>query len=176
MKNILIIRSANAITMDKLIDHIKDKNKNLEYKMYCLIQKNSIPVYKKSYPYMNFIEKEDGFFNYKNFKNNKELISKLDEIYFNEIYIPSSTADFLDFEETFMIVSKIKADKRILFNCYEESYEQKLIFYILWFDKYFGKIVYFIKVLFALLGIALIYLLAYPYYFVKNKFILYKDN
>ncbi|WP_434290098.1 hypothetical protein [Clostridium botulinum] len=167
MKKILIVRSANMVTMDKLIMYIIHNNN--DYKIYCLIQESSITSFKNSYPYINFIKKEDGFFNYENFKDNKELISQLNDIYFDEIYIPSSTVDFSNFQETFMIVSKIKANRNILFNCYGEIHKQNLKFYSLWFDKYFNNIVYFIKVFFALLGIAVLYLISYPYYLVKNK-------
>lgn len=164
------------ITMDKLINYILDKNKNIDYRIYCLIQKSSVSSFKHTYPYMDFIEKEDGFFNYKDFKNNSQLIRKFNSIYFDEIYIPSSTVEFNNFEETFMIVSKIKTNKNILFNCDGDIYVKRINFYLICLDKYFGNIVYCIKVLFALLGIAVIYSVVCPYYFIKNKFTLNKNN
>lgn len=167
MKNILIIRSANIKTMDKLIKYIKENNKN--YNVYCLIQKSSIINFKEKYPHINCIEKEDGFFNYKVFKKNIQLTSKLNSIYFDEVYIPSSTVDFPNFQETFMIASKLNANKNILFNCYADVNEQKLNFYSSYFNKNFSNILYFLKVLVAFLGIALIYLTMYFCYFIKNK-------
>lgn len=50
-----------------------------------------------------------------------------------------------------------------------EVQEQKLSFVSLWIDKYLGEVIYFIKVLFALIGIFIIYIFAYPYYFIKRR-------
>ncbi|MCY6353983.1 hypothetical protein [Clostridium sp. ZS2-4] len=167
MKNILIIRSANMAAMDKLINYIKKHNE--DYNIYCLIQKGSIKNFKEKYPCINYIEKEDGFFKYKDFKKNLDLKNKLKDINLDSIYIPSSYVDFPDFQDTFMIASKIASRKYILFNIEEEIQEQNLNFMLLWIDKYLGEIIYFIKVLFALIGIFIIYVLGYPYYFLKNK-------
>ncbi|ENK1242706.1 hypothetical protein AB2063_000828 [Clostridium botulinum] len=168
MKNILIIRSADIKTMNKLIEYIKVNNKN-DNNVYCLIQKSSIIDFKKKYPHINYIEKEDGFFNYKDFKKNIQLISNLNSIYFDEVYIPSSTVDFPNFQETFMIASKLNTNKNILFNCYGDVNEQKLDFYYSYFNKHFSNILYFLKVLVAFLGIALIYLTMHFCYFIKGK-------
>ncbi len=45
MKNILIIRSASMATMDKLINYLKENNKNQN--VYCLIQKGSMKTFKR---------------------------------------------------------------------------------------------------------------------------------
>lgn len=169
MKNILIIRSANMNVIDKLINYIISKSEKEKIKLYCLIQKSSLSSFSGKYNFINFIEKEDGFFCYKNFKNNKELRKKVNSIDFDEIYIPSSTADFRNFEEAFMIASKIKADKNILFNCNREICDKKLNFYLVCFDKYFGEIIYFIKLIFVYMFIFITYIFSYFYYFIKNK-------
>lgn len=155
--------------MDKVINYLKKYNK--DDRIYCLIQKGSIKTFKEKYPYINYIEKEDGFFKYKYFKKNLYLKNKLKGINFDTIYIPSSYVDFPDFQDTFMIASKIDSRKYILFNIHGEIQEQNLNFVFLWIDKYLGEIIYFIKVLFALIGIIIIYVLGYPYYFLKNKLI-----
>lgn len=36
-------------------------------------------------------------------------------------------------------------------------------------QKYFKEVIYFIKVLFALVGIVVIYILGYPIFYIKNK-------
>ncbi|MGJ8770681.1 hypothetical protein [Clostridium botulinum] len=169
MKNILIIRSANMETMDKLIKYIKEANKNINYKIYCLIQRGSIKVFQEKYAFIDYIEKEDGFFEYKAFINNKELVKKLNICHFEEVYIPSSYIDYPNFHHTFMIVSKINSKKYILFNKDGEAQEQKFNFYLLWIDKYLSEVIYFIKVLFALVGIFIIYVFGYSYYFIKRK-------
>lgn len=171
MKNVLMIRCANGETIEKIVKHINNKYKNEEIKFYCLIQKSSIESFQQKYPYIKYIEKEDGFFSYKLFEEDKKLQNQLAEIYFDEVYIPSSYADFPDFNEVFLIGSKIKGKQTILFNCYGETVSKKLNFILLWIDKYLGEIIYFLKVLFALIGIVIIYIFAYPYYFIKRKLI-----
>lgn len=168
-KNLLMIRCANGETIEKLINHINNKYKNEEINFYCLIQKSSIENFKQKYPYIEYIEKEDGFFSYNFFKKNKQLKNKLENMHFDEIYIPSSYVDYPDFNEVFLISSRIKNKKIILFNCYGEILEKKLNFVLLWVDRYLGEVIYFIKVLFALIGISIIYAFIYPYYFVKRK-------
>lgn len=168
-KSILMIRCANGEVIEKLINYINDKYEGEEIDFYCLIQKSSTESFKQKYPYIKYIEKEDGFFSYELFKKNKIIQKQLAGIYFDEIYIPSSYPDFPDFNEVFLIVSKIKSEKTILFNCYGETITKKLKFALLWIDKYLGEIIYFIKVLIALIGILIIYIFMYPYYFVKRK-------
>lgn len=157
MKNILIIRSASMATMDKLINYLKENNKNQN--VYCLIQKGSMKTFKEKYLHIKYIEKEDGFFKYEEFKHNLYLKNTLNSINFDDIYIPSSYIDFPNFQDTFMIASKINCKKYILFNMDGEVQEQKLSFVSLWIDKYLGEVIYFIKVLFALIGIFIIYIL-----------------
>lgn len=169
MKNILIIRSANMPIIDKLINYIRNKNQNINFKLFCLIQRSSVLSFKEKYPFITYIEKEDGFFSYRNFKINKELKEMLNSIGFDEIYIPSSSEDFIDFEETLLIVGKIKTKKNILFNCYEETFKNEVNFYSIWFDIFFGKIIYIIKILCAVIGIIMIYVIGSMYYFIKNK-------
>lgn len=173
MKNSLIIRSASMETMDKLIKYLKENNKNDN--IYCLIQKSSIKDFKEKYSHINYIDKEDGFFKYKNYKHNLNLKTKLRSINFDNIYIPSSYINFPGFEDTFMIASKINSKKYILFNVDGEVQEQKLNFVSLWIDKYIGYLIYFIKVLIALIGIFIIYIFAYPYYFIKKLFVKIKE-
>ncbi|MEW9093564.1 MAG: hypothetical protein AB2417_00660 [Clostridiaceae bacterium] len=167
-KNILIIRCASERTIEKLLDNINNRYKIEENSLYCLIQKSFITSYEKKYPYIKYIEKEDGFFNYKSFRKNVRLQNQLKNIYFDEICIPSSYIDFPDFEDVFIIASTIKCKKYILFNVDGEMKEQRLDFISLWIDKYLGNIIYFIKLIFALIGISIIYILSYPYYFIKK--------
>ncbi|EPY6466784.1 hypothetical protein ACWO2F_001196 [Clostridium sporogenes] len=168
-KNIFFIRSANGQVIEQLVDYIKNKHKNENIKLYCLIQKSSVKSFNEKYPSIKCIESEDGFFKYSMFKNNKELLHKLNDFQFDELYIPSSYGDYPDFNEVFLICSKTKNDKTILYNCYGETVEKKLNFASIWIDKNLGEAIYLFKILFALIGISLIYLVCYPYYFVKRK-------
>lgn len=45
----------------------------------------------------------------------------------------------------FLICSKIKNDKTILYNCYGETVEKKLNFAYIWIDKNLGEAIYFSK-------------------------------
>lgn len=56
-------------------------------------------------------------------KNNKELLHKLNDFQFDELYIPSSYGDYPDFNEVFNMF-KNKNDKTILYNCYGETVEK----------------------------------------------------
>ncbi|MCS4524548.1 hypothetical protein JTT07_13175 [Clostridium botulinum] len=69
--------------------------------MYCLIQKSSVKSFNEKYPSIKCIESEDGFFKYSVLKNNKELLHKLNDFQFDELYIPSSYGDYPDFNEVF---------------------------------------------------------------------------
>ncbi|KEI97152.1 hypothetical protein N494_12875 [Clostridium botulinum A2B7 92] len=168
-KKIFFIRSANGQAVEQLVNYINNKHSNEDIDLYCLIQKSSMKSFNEKYPYIKCIEKEDGFFKYSTFKKNKEVINKINNLHFNELYIPSSYADYPDFNEVFLICSKIKNDKTILYNCYGEIVEKKLNFAFIWIDKNLGEVIYFFKILFALIEISLIYLVCYPYYFVKRK-------
>lgn len=167
MKNILIMRSANMKTMERIIDYLKKYNKN--YNIYCLVQKSGIDTFKEKYPHINYIEKKDGFFKYKEFKEDFNLKNKLKNIEFDKLYIPSSYADFPEFQDVFMIASKINSKKYFLFNVNGEIQEYNFNFISLWIDKYLGDIIYLFKVILALIGIAIIYVLYYPYCFFKEK-------
>lgn len=171
MRNILIIRSANSKIIDKLILYIMDNNKNTKFNLYCLIPKSLSHELQNKYSFIKCIEKEDGFFSYKKFRRNKELRRKINEIFFDEVYIPSSTEDFLDFEEIFMITSRINANKNIFFNCYGKVHEKKIEYIFEYLHKYFKIITYFIKVFFAIILIGLLYVISCPYYFIKKRFI-----
>lgn len=96
-------------------------------------------MFKEKYPNINFIQNQELFFSYKNFKNNKDLKNILNKFFFDEIYIPSSTVDFSNFEEVYLIVSKIKANKNIFFNCDGETYHKKVNFYAIWFKNILKK-------------------------------------
>ncbi|BDB02542.1 hypothetical protein FDA95_08860 [Clostridium botulinum] len=169
-KKIFFIRSANGQAVEQLINYINDKYNNEDIDLYCLIQKSSVKSFNEKYPCIKCIESEDGFFKYSIFKNNKELLNKFNDFQFDVLYIPSSYGDYPDFNEVFLICSKIKNNKTILYNCYGEIIEKKLNFASIWIDKNLGGAIYFFKILFALIGISLIYLVCYPYYFVKRKF------
>ncbi|WP_061320769.1 hypothetical protein [Clostridium botulinum] len=168
-KKFFFIRSANGQVVEQLINYINNKYSNENIDLYCLIQKSSAKSLKEKHPYIKCIEKEDGFFKYLTFKKNKEVLNKINNLQFSEVYIPSSYADYPDFNEVFLICSQIKKDKTILFNCYGETINKELNFFSLWIDKNLGEIIYFFKILFALIGISLIYLVCYPYYFIKRK-------
>lgn len=168
-KDILIIRCANGEVTEKVINYINNKYRDEEINIHCLIQKSSTPSFKQKYPFIKYIEKEDGIFSYKIFKKNRVLRKYLKNLYFYETYIPSSYIDYPDFNDVFIISSKIRTEKTILFNCNEEMIEKKMNFIILWVDKYLGEVIYLFKVLFALVGISIIYLFYYPYYFIKRK-------
>lgn len=167
MKNILIIRSANAKVIELLINYIGLKSE--ETRIYMLIQKSSISFFNSKYPSINFIEKENGFFNYNKFKDNKDVKERLNEISFDETYIPSSYANFPDFQETFMIATKIKSKEKFLFNCFGEVYKLNTKFSFLVIDKYCNKIVFFIKLLTMVVKLML-------QYFVQLLFMKLKLN
>ncbi|MCY6959574.1 hypothetical protein [Clostridium brassicae] len=99
MKTILIMRIANMQTMEQLISYLKEHNK--KDNIYCLIQKSSIEAFKEKYPHINYIEKQNGFFKYKEFKKDINLKSKLKCVKADEMYIPSSYIDFPDFQDAF---------------------------------------------------------------------------
>lgn len=174
--NIILIRSANEEVFEKLIKYVNIKYKNDQINLYCLIQKSLVKNFKKKYPNFNCIEKDDGFFEYNQFKRNLKLIENISNNEFDELYIPSSYIDYPDFNDVFMISCRIKNKKTILFNCNEETIEKKFNFILLWIDNYLGDIIYFIKILFALIKIVIIYALYYPYNFIKDKLISNKFN
>lgn len=155
--------------IDKLVNYIISKNEKEKIKLYCLIQKSSLASFSGKYNFIECIENDDGFFNYKKFKNNKKLLERIVNIYFDEIYLPSSTADFNGFEDILMIISKINANRNIFFSCCGEIYYKKINFYLLNLDKYFGEIIYCTRLLLDFMLITIIYVLKYIYYFIKNN-------
>lgn len=168
MKNILIIRSCNIKVFDMLVKYINKLNEKASYKIYCMIQENSCDSFKEKYPYIEYIKKENGAYKYKKFKTNFNLKKKLNSIKFDEIYIPSSSDNFNGFDETLLIVSKIKSEKVILFNNKGEACKYSPKFIIIFMDKYLSKVMYYTKVVVALFLISLTYIVGYPYYFLKN--------
>lgn len=176
MNNILIIRSCNMAVFHDLMDNIDDKI--LSNNIYCFTQKNSVSTLKIKYPYLNFIIKGNDVFNYNRLKNNKELIKQINNIKFDEIYIPSSCANFIDFEQVFMIASKITSNKNILFNVNCEKKIVSLNFWSIKLKNIIRHISYFIQIPIAVLCIALIYIIMYPYKYIKkyvNKFFKIKN-
>lgn len=154
-------------SMEKIINYLKKYTK--DYNIYCLVQKSGIEIFKEKYPHINYIEKDDGFFKYKEFKKDFALKNKLKNIEFDKLYIPSSYADFPDFQDVFMIASKINSKRYLLFNINGEIQEYNFNFISLWIDKYLGEIIYLFKILLALIGVAIIYAVYYSYYFLKRK-------
>lgn len=115
-KNILIIRSANLKVTDDLI-HYLDNNVHLQTSnIYFLVQENSLEYFEKKCPEFNFFVKDNLGFNFNKMKNS-ELMSNIRSIYYDEIYIPSSYYHFIDFYQIFLIISNLKRDKVILYNC-----------------------------------------------------------
>jgi len=168
MKKVLIIRSANMITIDKLIYYINKKYINQKLQLYVLIQKCSVESFCEKYPDVICIEKEDGSFNYSRFRNNKELTLRFRKLHFNEIYIPSSVVSFSEFDETFLIASSIKTDKHVLFNCNSEIQGINLNTLNVIMNKYFQKLIYMITVFIALILIVLTYIVYYLYSQIKK--------
>lgn len=168
MKKILIIRSANMTVINKLIDYIVKKYNNQTSELYALIQKGSVIEFNKRYPSIACIEKEDGFFSYKDFKKNVKLKNKLKEIKFDEVYIPSSYPYFNEFYDTFLIANSINTNKYILFNSLEEIQFVKFYKFVILTDKYFGEFIYTIKVSIALIIVAMCYIFYFPYFKIKN--------
>lgn len=169
MKNILIIRSANMTVLDKMINHMYEKYGDEKYKIYILIQNGLIADFQKKYPNISCIGKEDGFFNYRLFKKNTELINELKKINFSNIYIPSSGTGFDGFYDTFLIAASINSkEKCILFNKLGEIQEVKLNRILVLIDKYFSNIIYMMKAFIALIIVIICYMLYFPYFRIKN--------
>ena len=177
MKKILIIRSANMQILEKLICYIKKKYPDKQkYQLYILIQKECIQDFCNKYKEIICIEKEDGFFSYSKFKNNKELTSKLKKLNFNEVYIPSSNINFDQFYETFLIASQIKTDKHILVNCNLKVKEVKLKAQKMIFMKEIKKFTYIFKIVIALILIIFAYLIYYPWSKLKQIYFKFDSN
>lgn len=168
MKKILIIRSSNMTTIDKLIDYINKKYTDEQLQLYILIQNSLIPSFNQKYPTIHCIEKEDGFFCYKDFKINNRLILKSKEFAFNEIYIPSSCTSFDGFEDIFLIASLIKTEGYVLFNSFQKIQNIKLNNIFLLLNKYYGNGIYLFKVFIAIIMMFCCYITYYSYYKIKN--------
>ena len=168
MRKILIIRSANIIVIEKLINYINKKYIDERVQLYILIQKGLVKSFSEKYPQIYCVEREDEVFDYINFKKNNRLISKLEKLTFNEIYIPSSYSKFDEFDEIFLITSFIKTDCYILFNSFSEIEDVKLNNIYLLINRYYGKFIYLIKVFMATLIILCCYIVYYPYYKIKK--------
>lgn len=166
MKNILIIKCANAKVIDNLIKYINQEEK--EAKIFILIQRGLSKDFSKKYPDIKCIQKEDGFFIYKTFVKNGTLRSELNDIKFDKIYIPSSYIKFDGCDEIFLISAKINAKKYILFNSLGEVQEVKLNKAILKFERYLRYLIYIIKATAAYMLAAICYTVYLPYFKIKG--------
>lgn len=161
-KNVLVIRSANFSVVDIVIDYITKNNDNLN--IYFLSQESGISGIKEKVPDANIYIYPNGKFNYKEFSKNKDLISRIKKIEYDEVYIPSSYENFEDFQEIKLIVGKIKGKKIVLFNCYGKMSEVSLNFEKLYFDY---KLMLPFKLIFSLLITGIIYGVSISYHIIK---------
>ena len=163
MKNILIIRSANFSVIDILIDYINEKNDE-NINIYFLTQESTVDIVKEKVEEAKIFVLPKGNFNYKIFKDQKELINGISRIEFEEVYIPSSYEYFEAFEEVQLIASSIKSKRIISFNCYGKVSELSLNFCKLYFAY---KITFPFKFIFAFLVTIIVYFTAFIYHIVK---------
>lgn len=166
MKKVLIIRSANDNTIDKLINYIKIKEKNVQ--IYMLLQQNLVDMYREKYLDVCFFEIRDVFFNYKKFKKNIRLKNQVNSVKYDVIYIPSSTNGFYQFEEIFLIASSLSAEKYYLFDSESNVKQINLKNKLIKFKNGINKILYIIKKLICIFIIILIYIFYYPYNRIKH--------
>lgn len=167
MKKILIIRSANMVTIDKLISSIQSIYKD-SYEIYMLIQKSSVKSFEEKYKNIKYIEKKDGFFYYRELKKDRIIFNRLKKMKFDNIYIPSSTNNFESLTEVFLIASDIKSKGYSICSWDGEINSITLYKGALYVEKYFGELIYFIKLVFALVNITYAYVLYFLWIKVKN--------
>lgn len=172
-KKILIFRTAQLSVMTTTIKYIQDLN-SCEIELYCLTQKNFCDKLRSCYPTINYVMKRDGFFSYKEYLKNKKLRKTLESMYFDEIYLPSSTNNFSGFEDVKLIVHKIPHKKLFFINSNGYIYLDKVNFYKEFSYKLFGSKFLIlcggIKKVFILLILIICYMFVHIYFFIQNKY------
>lgn len=164
MKNILIIRTCNLVVFDDLITYINDKYTE-EVNIYCLIQENVIDEFKSKYAFLKPINMKNGKIKY---WHNRNICKDIQKYEFDIMFIPSSYDNFNGFEDIFMIATKIKADKYMLFNVNNEILEKKLEFHKILFNKHLFNLTYKIKVPIIIIIIMILYTIFFIFHKIKQ--------
>lgn len=111
MKNILVFRACSDEIMKSLFQEIKAQD--CQCKIYCLIQPLCIERYQALYNDIIFINSGMDIFRYEQMD-----FGLLRSIKIDDIYVPSSSPYFHNYEDIFFIIDKLQYKKMVLYDCY----------------------------------------------------------
>lgn len=118
MKNVLVFKTASDEVMNQLFEELGQSKE----RVYCLIQSGFLPKYSELYPDVCFIDSRMEVFDYR--AVDFELFKNL---HIDDIYVPSSSPYFRNYENEFFIIDRLKYHSMILYDCYgsRRSYPYK---------------------------------------------------
>ncbi len=109
MKSILVFRTCSDEVIDQLFREIGTR----ECRIYCLVQPGCLERYQSRYKDIVFINSGMEVFCYE--KMNLEM---LQNIRFYDIYVPSSSPYFRNYEDVFFIIDQLQYKTLVLYDCY----------------------------------------------------------
>ncbi len=113
MKNILIFQTAPDEILERLFYELHGQGCQL----YCYVQSGYIEkcnkAYKEKYKHIIFVDSKR-----KDFQSDSLSLQQLSGIYFDEVYVPSSSPYFRNYENVFFFIEKLDYRQKILYDCY----------------------------------------------------------
>lgn len=117
MKNILVFQTAPDEIMDQLFHELEGRGDRL----YCYVQSGYVEKYREKYKekynekcrQMIIVDSKK-----KDFQSEDLSPLQLAGVCFEEIYVPSSSPYFRNYENVFFLIEKLEYRKKILYDCY----------------------------------------------------------
>lgn len=109
MKNVLVFKTASDLVMKNLFDELA----NSDNKVFCFIPSNCMDEYNERYKNVEFLDIKNKIFD-----EEKIEVSILKGVGIDEIYVPSDSPYFRNYEKVFFIIDKLKYHTMILYDCY----------------------------------------------------------
>lgn len=109
MKNVLVFKSASDEVMQQLFEELAQSGD----RVCCLIQPGLVQRYCGLYPDIRFIDSRMEVFEYEAMD-----FGLLKDMHIDDIYVPSSSPYFRNYENEFFIIDQMKYSQMVLYDCY----------------------------------------------------------
>lgn len=109
MKNILVFWTASDEVMGQLFTELPRQG----HQVYCFIQDGRRKIHQKKYGQVIFVDSES-----RDFQSEILRSTRLEGMFFEEIYVPSSSPYFRNYENVFFFIEKLNYKEKILYDCY----------------------------------------------------------